>query len=217
MALPKTKPPHGVASPNCGTQHSDRQIREQFVITKGHITNVIRRFGIAFGADQIPEELWRLIGSSERLTDRKAMDGHITCSAVILGSDNRVLMVHHVGLGRWLFPGGHVEENDQELEAAARREAGEETGINPLSLLSPQWMPVGTPIDIDRHAIPEAKEKREGLHVHYDFRFVFYSPLAVALNHSPEVYAVQWRPLSSAPSRIAGRIERLLMRNAHSA
>ena len=57
--------------------------------------------------------------------------GHITCTAVVLHPDReRVLLVHHHRLQRWLLPGGHVEESDAILADAARREAIEETSAS---------------------------------------------------------------------------------------
>src|SRR5580698_8081277 len=54
--------------------------------------------------------------------------GHITCTALVLHPDGqRILLVHHHRLRRWLLPGGHVEASDNTLADAARREAVEET------------------------------------------------------------------------------------------
>src|SRR5271165_1435044 len=57
--------------------------------------------------------------------------GHITCTALVLHPDRspdrpKVLFMHHHRLHRWLLPGGHVEESDASLAAAAAREAAEE-------------------------------------------------------------------------------------------
>jgi hypothetical protein len=42
--------------------------------------------------------------------------GHITCTGLVLAPDHeRVLLVHHRRLGRWLLPGGHVEAADSEI------------------------------------------------------------------------------------------------------
>lgn len=46
----------------------------------------------------------------------------------IIGKGGRVLLIKHKKLGAWLYPGGHVEENEHPHEAAVR-EAYEETGI----------------------------------------------------------------------------------------
>ncbi|MBI2072343.1 MAG: NUDIX domain-containing protein, partial [Gemmatimonadetes bacterium] len=67
---------------------------------------------------------------------------------------------------RWLQPGGHVEPEDPDLPAAARREVLEETGV----ALDPRVSPAL--IGVDVHQIPARTD--EPPHFHHDivFRFV---------------------------------------------
>jgi 8-oxo-dGTP pyrophosphatase MutT (NUDIX family) len=58
-----------------------------------------------------------------------------------------VLLTLHSRLGRWLQTGGHIEPNDPTLEAAAVREAYEESGLADLSL-DP------TPLALSTHEVP---------------------------------------------------------------
>ncbi len=48
--------------------------------------------------------------------------------AIFVVSQGRVLLIHHRNLGRWLPLGGHIEL-DEDPEAAALREAREESGL----------------------------------------------------------------------------------------
>src|SRR5712675_2360874 len=48
--------------------------------------------------------------------------------AIFVVHEGRVLVVHHRGLNKWLPLGGHIEL-EEEPEAAARREAKEESGL----------------------------------------------------------------------------------------
>jgi 8-oxo-dGTP pyrophosphatase MutT (NUDIX family) len=48
--------------------------------------------------------------------------------AIFVVHDNKVLVIHHRGLDRWLPLGGHIEL-DEDPEAAALREAREESGL----------------------------------------------------------------------------------------
>jgi 8-oxo-dGTP pyrophosphatase MutT (NUDIX family) len=48
--------------------------------------------------------------------------------AIFVVRDRQVLLVHHRKLGHWLPLGGHIEL-DEDPEAAARREAQEESGL----------------------------------------------------------------------------------------
>lgn len=48
--------------------------------------------------------------------------------AIFVVQDGKVLLVHHRNLNRWLPLGGHIDL-DEDPEAAARREAREESGL----------------------------------------------------------------------------------------
>ncbi|MFJ6760769.1 MULTISPECIES: NUDIX hydrolase [unclassified Streptomyces] len=97
------------------------------------------------------------------------MRGHVTAGAILLDADGRVLHIHHNALGKWLLPGGHVEDTDTALADAALRELIEEAGLEgvAISLAHPD------PIHIDIHPIPANPAKGEGDHRHIDYRFVF--------------------------------------------
>ncbi len=88
--------------------------------------------------------------------------GHFTASGFVLSPDRMaLLLVHHAKLGKWLQPGGHVETEDADVEAAARREVAEETGVEDLE-------PLGL-LDLDIHRFPERGD--EPAHDHLDVRF----------------------------------------------
>jgi 8-oxo-dGTP diphosphatase len=53
---------------------------------------------------------------------------HVTASAIVFDDHGRVLLIFHTGAQAWLPPGGHVEDNEDFLQAAIR-EVFEETGI----------------------------------------------------------------------------------------
>ncbi len=55
------------------------------------------------------------------------MKKHFTASALII-DEGKVLLVYHKKLGVWLYPGGHIEA-DENPEEALLREVREETGI----------------------------------------------------------------------------------------
>ena len=93
--------------------------------------------------------------------------GHITASGVVLGPErDRVLLVFHRRLMRWLQPGGHVEADDDDLTATARREIVEETGVG----LDPRVSPVLVGVDV--HQIPARPDEPPHLHHDLVFRFV---------------------------------------------
>jgi 8-oxo-dGTP pyrophosphatase MutT (NUDIX family) len=110
--------------------------------------------------------------------------GHFTASAFVVdAAQERLLLIRHRKLGRWLQPGGHVEAEDLDLEQAARREASEETGLRELQLVSRGIF------DVDIHEIPAFGESRQ--HLHFDVRFLFRAG-SDELHPSAEVAGARW-------------------------
>jgi len=108
----------------------------------------------------------RLAEELERPTSRDQPRAHFTASALVVdGACERVCLVEHAKLGRLLQPGGHVEPTDLSLEAAALREAREETQ------LELDFHPVAPrPFDLDIHEIPA--RPGEPAHFHLDVRYL---------------------------------------------
>lgn len=136
------------------------------------------------------------------VTARTTLPGHVTCSAVIVDRQGRVLQIRHRATGLMLTPGGHIEPEDRTLLAAALREVAEEAGIRPGSLCLSRQM-LGSPVDIDVHEIDANPSKAEPAHEHYDFRYVFYlageEPPAITLQDE-EVSGAGWVPLAEVTS-----------------
>ncbi len=110
--------------------------------------------------------------------------GHITCTGLVLAADGeRMLLVHHRRLDRWLLPGGHVEPEDAEIWDTAHREVVEETGAG----LVPS--PAPTLASLDVHGIPAGKG--EPYHLHHDIVFYFRADRDQT-RLSPESRAISW-------------------------
>jgi 8-oxo-dGTP pyrophosphatase MutT (NUDIX family) len=97
---------------------------------------------------------------------RREPSAHFTASAFVVDETGaRTCLVQHVKLNRLLQPGGHVEQSDISLEAAALREAHEETALDvELHPAAPR------PFDLDIHEIPE--RPGEPAHFHLDVRYL---------------------------------------------
>jgi 8-oxo-dGTP pyrophosphatase MutT (NUDIX family) len=92
--------------------------------------------------------------------------GHITATGLVVNpAGDRLLLVHHRRLDRWLLPGGHVEPGDREIHETSRREVVEETG----AVLPPGEQPRLAGLDV--HGIPG--NGREPYHLHHDLVFSF--------------------------------------------
>lgn len=117
------------------------------------------------------------------LADRSTEPGHLTGSALVVdASGERVLVMFHAKLQRWLQPGGHAD-GDHELAGVALREATEETGIVGLRVMVPA-------VDVDIHEIPRRGET--ATHLHLDLRFVVVAPAGAVLLGNHESEALRW-------------------------
>jgi 8-oxo-dGTP pyrophosphatase MutT (NUDIX family) len=122
---------------------------------------------------------------------RSTLEGHLTGSAWVLAPDGAAaLLIHHAKLDRWLQPGGHADDTDEDLAATARREAQEECGLSGLRLHSPAIF------DLDVHEIPA--RGHEPAHLHYDLRFLFFAPAeSELLRNQLEIKDMAWHSLVS--------------------
>jgi 8-oxo-dGTP pyrophosphatase MutT (NUDIX family) len=120
--------------------------------------------------------------------DRRIAEGHLTGSAILVSaSGDRVLLLHHRKLDRWLQPGGHADAGETTGEQVALREAFEETGIAGLALHTA----APRPLDVDIHDIPA--RGGEPAHEHLDLRFLVVAPQAAVLAPQlAELHALRW-------------------------
>jgi 8-oxo-dGTP pyrophosphatase MutT (NUDIX family) len=110
--------------------------------------------------------------------------GHITATGLVLAPDGeRLLLVHHRRLDRWLLPGGHVDREDVEIWDSARREVIEETGAQLAAAERPRLA------GLDVHGIP--LKRGEPYHLHHDLIFQFQA-ITEDLQVSEETRAVAW-------------------------
>lgn len=119
----------------------------------------------------------------EALADRTTSPGHLTGSAVVVdAAGERVLVLLHTKLQRWLQPGGHAD-GDHELAGVALREATEETGIEGLEVVLPA-------VDLDVHEVDHGD--RLGTHLHLDLRFLVLAPPGAVVVGNHESQGLRW-------------------------
>ena len=107
-----------------------------------------------------------LDSSSQAFSRTHYTPGHVTASAFVLDpSRTALLLILHGKLLKWLQPGGHVDPEDSDVLASARREVREEVAVAELSLVGDGLL------DLDVHAIPARGD--QPAHEHFDVRFLF--------------------------------------------
>lgn len=127
----------------------------------------------------------RLIETTDQPLSRdQYTPGHVTASAFVTTPDgSALLLIHHSKLQRWLQPGGHIEPEDADVLAGARREVLEEVGIQELELARPGLF------DVDVHDIPARGS--QPAHQHFDVRFWFSTP-SRQLRAGSDALAARW-------------------------
>ncbi len=121
---------------------------------------------------------------------RTATPGHLTGSACVFDADiERIILLHHTKLRRWLQPGGHAD-GEANLARVALTEATEETGIDGLQIIDPA-------IDLDIHNVAPAETPEI---LHFDVRFAVIAPAGAEPQGNHESTDIRWVALDEVHS-----------------
>jgi 8-oxo-dGTP pyrophosphatase MutT (NUDIX family) len=126
-------------------------------------------------------DIARLVGEVARLADpfdRHADPVHVTGSGFVIGRRG-VVLLRHLKIDAWMQPGGHLDPGETPWDAA-RREVGEETGLD-VGFLG------GTPelAHVSVHDVPDG-------HTHLDLRYLFDGGDADPAPPAGESQDVRW-------------------------
>jgi 8-oxo-dGTP pyrophosphatase MutT (NUDIX family) len=115
--------------------------------------------------------------------------GHVTASAFVTNpARDALLLILHGKLGLWLQPGGHVEPDDADVLASARREVREELGLDAIDVVGDGLL------DVDVHEIPA--RGADPAHEHFDVRFLF-STAADSFKAGSDARDARWVPVGA--------------------
>lgn len=150
-----------------------------------------------------PDELFpvlsKQINQEHDLISRKNFTGHVVADALILDvKKQKILLIYHKALQKWLKPGGHIDPEDTHPAEAARREVLEETGLKVDYVLDEHREPLL--LHIDSHIIPLNEKKWEPEHWHHAMTFLFLADSTVPLpeNSDEGIESCQWVEIEEA-------------------
>jgi 8-oxo-dGTP diphosphatase len=124
---------------------------------------------------------------------------HFTASGIVISDDlDHVLLIEHRKLGCWLYPGGHIDADEDPVQAVLR-EVAEETGITGQIITETRFShPAATvlaaPFTICVQDIPG--DARTGPHQHIDMVYVLRPVSGQATPQLTEVAGCAWVPLA---------------------
>jgi 8-oxo-dGTP pyrophosphatase MutT (NUDIX family) len=153
--------------------------------------------------DALRHAVLSFLHAREDACRRECAAGHITASALVLDdSGRRALLTLHPRLGRWVQLGGHCEDTDPDIVAAARREAVEESGVTDLRLL-----PELTAVHVHPITCSLGVPTR-----HLDLQFVAKAPAGAQIAVSDESVDLRWWPVDGLPPGCDGALAHLVAR-----
>jgi 8-oxo-dGTP pyrophosphatase MutT (NUDIX family) len=136
---------------------------------------------------------------------RDCVPGHVTASALVLDdSGGQALLTLHPRLGRWVQLGGHCDDDDTDIVAAALREATEESGVAGLRI-APQLVAI--------HAFPITCSLGVPTR-HLDLQFVARAPAGAQIAISHESVDLRWWPVDALPAGSDDALANLVARAA---
>lgn len=142
------------------------------------------------GQDSLRHAVLAFVAARDDACRRECVPGHVTASALVLDdAGDQVLLTLHRRLGRWVQLGGHCDEGDADIVAAALREATEESGVDGLRM-APELAAVHVHPVVCSLGVPTR---------HLDLQFVARAPAGARIAISDESEDLRWWPADALP------------------
>ena len=142
------------------------------------------------GQDSLRHAVLAFLQARPDACQRACVPGHITASTLVLSdAGDEVLLTLHPRLGRWVQLGGHCEDGDVDITAAALREACEESGITGLRI-DPELVAIHVHPLTCSLGVPTR---------HLDLEFVAHAPAGADIAISDESLDLRWWPIDQLP------------------
>lgn len=151
------------------------------------------------GQDALRHSVLAFLDARPDGCQRSCVPGHVTASTMVV-RDGEVLLTLHPRLGRWVQLGGHCEESDTDILAAALREATEESGIEGLRM-DPDLAAIHVHPVTCSLGVPTR---------HLDLQFLAYAPDDAEAVISDESLDLRWWPIDEAPIDFDNGLAQLL-------
>jgi 8-oxo-dGTP pyrophosphatase MutT (NUDIX family) len=143
------------------------------------------------GQDALRHAVLSFVLAREDACQRACAPGHVTASTLVLDhSGTHALLTLHPRFGRWVQLGGHCEDDDADVVAAAMREATEESGIAGLRM-EPELAALHVHPVTCSLGVPTR---------HLDMEFVAHAPADAEIVRSEESLDLRWWPLDKLPA-----------------
>ena len=185
---------------------------------KTSLLSIINEYLLLFPDEKQRQQLIEFLSNhtTKDFTDWNNFDGHIVASGFVYSlEDEKFLVLYHNDLKMYLYPGGHVDDNDNSILSAAEREVKEETGLVDFKLLELTKNKM-VPIDIDTHRIGYNERLNLPEHFHFDFRYLFVIDKISDIHiDTEEMSDYKWIDINELRNdlnyeKVAKKIERLL-------
>ena len=134
----------------------------------------------------------QILAVRSALPDHRCLQAEFTEAFATRGHmspGERVLLTLHPRLGRWVQLGGHCEDDDTDIVAAALREATEESGVDGLRMV-PDLAAVHVHPVTCSLGVPTR---------HLDLQFVAHAPADARIAISDESEDLRWWPADALP------------------